>query len=111
MQHFITLSEVMDHMTAMTHCVSILPPAARDQGSILSDKEDLGEEETEPVGKIELENEDNDKEDNCEEHLDTCWHKHSTFQHNFGPTMPIPSMEEQYPVLATKTEFELWKGV
>lgn len=113
-QHFITMSEAMEHINEHTHNIIVLPPVTGDQGSIPTDEEDFQDDEEEciePAGEVELDDSDNSDDEELENPSHQRWRKHSTIEHDFGTSEAIIPMEEQYPLLATKSEFELWKEI
>lgn len=110
-QHFITLAEAADHMSERTRNIVVLPPHAGDQGSIATDEDDEEEEEPEPVGEIELDSDggqDTNEEDDVPQ---VRWRRNSSFEQELETAEPIVPMVHQYPILATMSEFQLWKEV
>jgi hypothetical protein len=112
-QHFITMAEAVSHINEKTRNVVVLPPANGDD-DIPTDEETFDEEadivhdfETEVVGEVEVEGSSSSSED--EEEKDSCrWRKHATFHHEWPPNIPLLPLEETYPVLACKSEYEIW---
>jgi DNA excision repair protein ERCC-6 len=113
-EHFITMGEAVDHLTDSVRNLIILPPDTGDR-QCPTDEEDFGDdpedvEMVEVAGEVEVEHEEaqdsEDDEDDAEEA--SRWRKHTLFDHQWPPADPFIPLDERYPVMATKSEFEVW---
>ena len=96
--------------------LSYYPQASGDM-DIPSDEEHImeeGDHVEDVAGELELwENENELEEDNTE----FCnsefykWRKHNSFQSPLDEEYTLPLLENQYPLLVNKSEFEIWQEV
>lgn len=114
-ERYITMYEALEHVSGHTRNVVVLPPDAGDRDIPTdedgSDDDHASETEMEVAGEIEVENESSEEESSePEEHLEDKprWRKRALFDHEWETMVWPMSLDEEYPLLASKSEFEIW---
>jgi hypothetical protein len=105
------MSEAVDNITERTHNVVILPPETGDR-DVVTDEEDFGTDpndvnQVEVAGEVELENELSTEEGDDEDDEPLIrWRKRPVFEKVWEEPDLIMSLESQFPILSTKSEYE-----